>query len=149
MTRMNWSRLILGGLIAGVIIDVFEYVTNGVILADEWAGAMKAVGKPETLSSLQMVAFNIWGLAMGVLALWLYAAIRPRFGAGPKTAICAGAAVWALGYLMGSAGDFITHVLPRRLLAISIAVGLVEIIVATLAGAYFYRESQWGNTSAH
>jgi len=146
---MNWSRLILGGLIAGVIIDVFEYVTNGVILADEWAGAMKAVGKPETLSSLQMVAFNIWGLAMGVLALWLYAAIRPRFGAGPKTAICAGAAVWALGYLMGSAGDFITHVLPRRLLAISIAVGLVEIIVATLAGAYFYRESQWGNTSAH
>jgi hypothetical protein len=148
MTRMNWSRLILGGLIAGVIIDVFEYVTNGMILADQWAKAMKAIGKPEDLSGLQIVALNIWGLAMGVLALWLYAAIRPRFGAGLKTAICAGVVAWALGYVMGSAGDFITPVLPRHLLAISIAVGLVEMIVATLAGAYFYRERQWGNASA-
>lgn len=148
MTRMNWGRLILGGLIAGVIIDVSEYVTNGMILTDQWAEAMKAIGKPEEFSGLQIVALNIWGLVMGVLALWLYAAIRPRFGAGPKTAICAGVVAWALGYLMGSAGDFITHVLPRHLLAISIAVGLVEIIVATLAGAYFYPERQWGNASA-
>ncbi|HSE60477.1 MAG TPA: hypothetical protein VLA99_17380 [Nitrospiraceae bacterium] len=30
-------------------------------------------------------------------ALWLYAAIRPRFGAGPKTALYAGLGVWVLG----------------------------------------------------
>ena len=33
------------------------------------------------------------------VTVWLYAAIRPRFGPGPKTAICAGLIVWGLSYL--------------------------------------------------
>lgn len=48
---------------------------------------MKALGKPE-LSINQIVGFNITGLAYGIFIVWLYAAIRPRYGAGPKTARC-------------------------------------------------------------
>lgn len=142
MDKINWNRVILGGLVAGVVINLVEYLVNGVILADRWAEAMKGLGKPEAFDATQIVAFNLWGFAAGILAVWLYASIRPRYGAGPKTAVCAGLAVWALAYLLGMGGDMITHVMPRRLMAIAIAVGLVEVIVATLAGAYFYREEE-------
>src|SRR5207249_3963498 len=46
--------------------------------------------------------FLAWGFLVGIFAVWLYAAIRPRYGAGPKTALCAGAAVWGLGYHEGT-----------------------------------------------
>ena len=37
--------------------------------------------------------------ALGIAAVWLYAAIRPRYGAGPRTAVIAGLAVWVMADL--------------------------------------------------
>ncbi len=33
MGKINWNRLILGGLVAGVIINAFEYLLNAIVLA--------------------------------------------------------------------------------------------------------------------
>jgi hypothetical protein len=93
------------------------------------------------MSIKQIVAFNIWGFAAGILAVWLYAAMRPRFGAGPRTAMTAGAALWLLAYAMSDAMMAFLHVFPLGLLLIGTAVGLVEVLIATTAGAYFYREA--------
>ena len=46
---------------------------------------------------------------IGLFAGWLYAAIRPRYGAGPKTALCAGLFVWFLGYLLTSVTPFLLN----------------------------------------
>jgi len=40
MGKINWARVLLGGLLAGFIINIFEYVTNGVVLAANWDAAM-------------------------------------------------------------------------------------------------------------
>ena len=45
MGRINWGRVFVGGLVAGLIINVFEYVTNGVVLAANWDAPMKALGR--------------------------------------------------------------------------------------------------------
>lgn len=140
MTKINWSRVILGGLVAGLIIDAVEGVLNGVILQAWWASVMKGLGKPEVMSGAQIAAFNIWGFVVGIFTVWFYAAIRPRYGAGPKTAFCAGAAVWTLGYLLAGVPPMVLHILPRRLMAIGIAVGLIEMVVAALVGAWLYKE---------
>jgi dipeptide/tripeptide permease len=92
------------------------------------------------LSGAQIAAFNVSGFLMGIFTVWLYAAIRPRYGAGPKAAVCAGAAVWALGYLPAGVAPMVLHILPRRLMAIGIAAGLIEVIVAALVGAWLYKE---------
>ena len=39
---------------------------------------------------LVLGSFVIWGLFVGIFPVWLYAAIRPRYGAGLKTALGAG-----------------------------------------------------------
>ena len=138
MGKINWTRIILGGLAAGLIINVFESVLNGVILAKDMEAAISALGRQMGGGALAM--FIAWGFLVGIFAVWLYAAIRPRYGAGPKTAACAGAAVWGLGYLLASVTPIALHLFPRRLMAVGLAVGLVEVIVGTLAGAWLYRE---------
>ena len=100
MGTMNGARVILGGLLAGVVINVFESILNGVVLAKDWEAAMAALGKPP-MAGDQIAVFIVWGFLVGIFAVWLYAAIRPRYGAGPKTALCAGSpsGAWATYWL--------------------------------------------------
>jgi hypothetical protein len=141
MNKINLGRVILGGIVAGIVIDLFEGILNGVVLANQWAGVMSGLGRSGTMSIKQIAAFNVWGLATGILIVWLYAAMRPRLGAGPKTAVCAGLVVWATAYVLGSAAPVFLHLFPVGLILTGLAVGFVETMVAGVAGAYFYREN--------
>lgn len=140
MAKINLGRVILGGIVAGVVIDLVEGITNGIVLNAQWAAVMTGLGKSGTMSMKQIIAFNVWGLAAGILTVWLYAAIRPRFGAGPRTAMCAGLAVWALADMLGVAGPVFLHIFGVQLAATALAVQFVEMLVAGVAGAYFYKE---------
>jgi len=140
MGKINMVRVMLGGIVGGLIINVVEGVMNGVILKAQWSEAAKAIGRSGDISVKQIVAFNVWGFAAGILAVWLYAAIRPRYGAGLKTAMCAGATVWMLGVAMANAMMAFLHIYPLWLLLTVTAVGLPELLVAALLGAYIYRE---------
>jgi hypothetical protein len=93
------------------------------------------------MSINQIVAFNVWGLVAGILMVWVYALMRPRLGAGPKTAIYAGLEIWATAYALGSAAPVFLHLIPVGLMATALAVGLVETMIAGVAGAYFYKEN--------
>jgi len=141
MGKINLGRVVLGGIVAGIVIDIFEGVLNGVILEKQWADTMTALGKSGTISINQIVAFNVWGLIAGILMVWLYAAMRPRLGAGPKTAMCAGLVIWVTVYALGGAAPVFLHLIPVGLIAIALTVGLVEAMIAGVAGAYFYKES--------
>jgi hypothetical protein len=79
--------------------------------------------------------------ALGLLAVRTYAAIRPRFGAGPKTAIRAGLAVWAMSFLYAGVYLYAGIVIyPAKLTWLPVVWGLVEIPLATLAGAWLCKE---------
>jgi xanthosine utilization system XapX-like protein len=110
------------------------------MLAPQWTAAMKALGKPE-FSVNQIVAFNIIGLVYGILVVWLYAMIRPRYGAGPKTAACAGLVAWAIGALLPNASLMsVAGLFPSNLTVMTTAAAIVESVVAALAGAALYKE---------
>src|SRR5258708_13314264 len=85
MVKINWGRVFLGGLLAGLVINIFEYVANGVVLAARWDAAMKALGRQLSMSA--GAVFIVGGFIIGgIAAIWLYAAARPRFVSGPRTA---------------------------------------------------------------
>ena len=74
-------------------------------------------------------------------ALWIYAGIRPRFGAGATTAVYAGLATWVIGYLVPNVFMIaFLGLLPAGLMVTLIVVGVIQVPVATVAGAYFYQE---------
>jgi hypothetical protein len=142
MGKINLGRVALGGIVAGIVIDIFEGISNGLILDKQVADVMTGLGKSGAISAKQLIAFSVWGLAVGILMVWLYAAMRPRLGAGPKTAIYSGLAVWAAVFVLGSATTVFLHLMPVGLTLIGLAVALVETIVAGLAGASLYKEEQ-------
>jgi hypothetical protein len=141
MEKINLGRVILGGIVAGIVGNVLGYVVDGVILAPQWAEGMKALGKGE-FSGNQTLGFIVLGLVSGILTVWLYAAIRPRYGAGPRTAVLAGLAVWVIGALLPNAAFmWITGLFPASLTAMTTAAGIAESVIAALAGAALYQES--------
>ncbi len=140
MARVNWARIVLGGLLAGVVVNAVEFVVNGLVLRQNWADAMTALGKPGNITGGQIAIFNLWGFVFGITAVWLYAAIRPSYGGGPKTAAIAGFVVWVLGYFLAGVAPLVLGVLPVRLMLVGFAAGLVESIGGTILGAWLYRE---------
>jgi len=136
---INTGRVVVGGLIAGLVLNVSEFILNTVVLGTSMTAAMAKMNLPP-VGGAGMVAFVVLGFALGIVAIWLYAAIRPRFGPGPKTALCAGATVWFFAYLYGGLGMVVMGMFPLGTMAVGLLWGLAEILVASVAGAYFYRE---------
>ena len=148
MGTINWNRVLLGGIVAGLIIDVIQWVLNGLVMGAEWREAMQSLGRPLAETPKRILFYVALGFAYGVLAVGAYAAIRPRFGAGPMTALYAGLGVWLLGYCLPTLTWVPMGLFPRSLMATVMAVGLVEILIATVAGAWLYREPPRGAEAA-
>jgi hypothetical protein len=144
MQEINNGRVLLGGLLAGLIINVGETILNVPLLGAEMDAAMRERGL-EPVAGSAIGAFVLMAFALGIAAVWLYAAIRPRFGPGPKTAICAGLVVWALAYLYPTLGMIVMDLFPMNLALVALVWGLFEATLATLAGAWLYREADSGS----
>jgi hypothetical protein len=135
---MNWNRVFLGGIAAGFVVNAGEMVA-AVVLRDEYLAAMQALGHSAQVPAGTFILGLIITWGMAIFAVWLYAAIRPRFGPGPRTAAIAGFATWLIE---GSSNlRYLTlGLFPPGLVAIAGAFALAEFILATLVGAWLYRE---------
>jgi hypothetical protein len=145
MGRINGKRIVLGGIVAAVIVNVGEGLL-GLLLKRDYEAAIRALGirmEPD-LATLLPIA---WSFVVGILAIWLYAAIRPRYGPGPRTAVRAGLALWAFSTVTFSVAMASLRIFPARLMAIATAWSLVEIIVAVVVGASLYRENSTSEVS--
>ena len=139
MQKISWNRVILGGLLAGLVINICEFLVDGLLLGDQWTASLKSLHRPP-LDAHADAAFMVWGFLVGVYALWLYASLRPRLGPGPKTAAFAGIAVWILSALLASISAVAMRLFPRRLVAYDLVLTLVEMVAGTVIGAWLYKE---------
>ncbi len=140
MQKINAQRAILGGLVAGLVINVIEGVMHGVVLAKADADVMTSLNRSPSGSGGQIAALNAWGFALGIVTILLYASIRPRFGAGPKTAVRAGLFVWAGASALGAAVPLITGIYRVDITVINVGYELAMLCVAAIAGAAVYKE---------
>ena len=89
---INTKKVLLGGLAAGVVLNVIDFVTNTYILAAQMKAAADAF-KPglseRMMTGSAVTSYIVMDFVLGVLLVWTYAAIRPRFGPGVRTAIYA------------------------------------------------------------
>jgi uncharacterized membrane protein len=140
MEKINWSRVLLGGLLAGLVMNTGEFVLNAVLFAQELEAATRKLGLPapsgDFIAKAVVMMFSI-----GIIAVFIYAAIRPRFGAGPKTGIIAGLIVWLLAFAYPALMNTMMGIFPLRLTLIGLVWGLVEVTVATIVGAWLYRDA--------
>jgi hypothetical protein len=138
MKPINWGRVILGGILAGVVVNISEFVLNEIVLKKANEDAMKALGRSMPAGGGAIAVWIVLGFVVGIAAVWLYAAIRTRYGPGPATAAKAGILVWILGSLYSAVVFWNLGLYPMNVLALVWT--LVEAILATVAGAWLYRE---------
>jgi hypothetical protein len=145
MGRIAWGRVILGGIVAGVLFNAFEFLLHGRMLGVAWHSAMLALGKtPEEIAASQatsMLILLLWAFLACLFGVWLYAAIRPRFGAGPKTALLAAIATWFGVTLLPAMVTVAFDLYPSGLVTAWVTGELVGLVVSIIIGAWFYREA--------
>jgi hypothetical protein len=143
MAKINLLRLLIGGLVAGLVINVGEFILNGVILASALDAFRAELGLVAP-SALQLAAGSIITFAYGIVLIWIYVSIRPRFGAGPRTAVIAGLTFWIIAYVLFTTSILASGLFTPQLTLFSILWGVFEAPIAALTGAYLYREGDKG-----
>ena len=139
MGKINMQKMLIGGLIAGVVLNVVDGVLFGVVLKAQMAAAMQALGKPP-MTGAQAPWFIFLDFVAGIGLVWLYAAMRPRYGAGPGTAAKAGVAGWFFAVLLPTLFMWPMHLMPDNMTILTTLVALVEWPIACVVGAKFYLE---------
>ena len=141
---MNKNRLILSGLLAGLILNVGEAVLHGVVFADATAAALRNLGHEIAGSGTDTAQLIVVTFVQGLVGMLLYYAVLPRWQAGIGTAIRVGLIAWVLSavysgvYLAaGFAGLF-----PASIAWGPVVFELVLYPLAFVAGALIYKESQ-------
>jgi hypothetical protein len=124
----------VGGLAAGLVINVFEYVGHRLLLDDIWTAAFRALGKAPT----GWLAFIPANFGVGILMVWFYARLQSHYGGGPISALRSGLATWAVFWVIPMMSIMPMNLFPDRLLATVIALGFVDVSLAALLGAWLY-----------
>src|SRR5713101_4525925 len=133
MGKINFARVFLGGLLAGLSLNIFEYVLDGVVLGSQGDAYMKILGRQMRPGAIPFFIVSTFVAGIGVV--WLYAVARPRLGAGPKTAALTGMAYWFFAYAIPDANSIAANVAPGRLTLTISLILLVGVIIASVCGA--------------
>jgi len=140
---INWRRVFLGGTLAGVVLIVLATAFAALFIGQQELRTAVRSFHLSASGSGALLFFVFVFLLLGILMTWWYAAIRPRFGAGPKTAAIAGLAVWlvAVGQMLKSVAMYepSVNLPPGPVLPI---LYLAMIVASTEVGAWVYTEEQ-------
>jgi hypothetical protein len=132
-------RVILGGVAAGILMNVLDAITNGVLMWPQLEANAHRLGldprAPET--PLGIVILGLVDVLYGLVIVWLYALLAPRYGAGWRAALLAAGVVFVstMGIL---AGFMLMRVLTPWLLAQMGAAGAFTLAAGGLLGARIY-----------
>ena len=140
MSQINLAGVLKGGVAAGLIMNASQMLLNVPIAGAQIDQELTARNIPPVVGN-QIVVFLLLRMLLGIATVWLYAAIRPRFGAGPKTAMCAGLVVWALSSLYMAINMGVLGMHSMSIVVLGIVWSAIEMMVASAVGGYLYTES--------
>jgi len=141
MYKINWVRVLLGGLVAAVILFLTDGFFHERVVSADWKALYAGLGSAEPQeNTVSLVYFAIFELGRGFISIYLYALMRSCCGPGPKTAALAGLVAWIAFSVTGPAQfiplGFYSHALWIKVGAFQ----LVTSIIAAIAGAALYKE---------
>lgn len=144
MRGSNWIRVVLCGIVAGVLWNLVSVVFLSLFTPDFVASVQKSAPH-RPMGGAFFFAIDV---AMGIWAVWLYSAIAPRYGARPITMGIAGVAWWSLKTLQSAKWAGLGFVdLGPGVLALG-GVTLVAAVLASAVGASLYRKVSESSTQS-
>ena len=138
---INTKKVLLGGIVAGVVMNVIDFIVQYVLGARMKAesDAFKPGMADAMMTGSGLATGIVLDIVLGIALVWTYAAIRPRFGPGPRTAMYAGLLFWVLASIFFS-GYMHMGMMSTGLWWSFAFLGLVNFLVSAWAGAKVYSE---------
>src|SRR5579871_364595 len=123
MEEISWTRVILCGLVAGFVTDVF-------VLGPVLGATHLFLGNPGTVALTAVMAAMV--IILAVITTSLYAGVRLRYGSAIKTALLVGVLMGG-GMAVFECGAWLVSSLPIpfKVCATCALVTLVALIFAT------------------
>lgn len=142
MAAVNVRKIFVGGLVAAVVMLVVDGATFFLFMREavEANAARLGLDPAAMTGAAGMVGWVAMEIIWGMLVVFTYAGIRPRFGPGPRTAVIAGLIPWIAVFTVmfsQTQGGFMTMPLFWQ----GALLGLVAVIAGTVAGAWVYTEA--------
>src|ERR1700680_1084787 len=134
---INTKKVLIGGIAAGVVINVIDFISNTYILGARMkaeSDAFKPGMSDQMTTGSAIAGYVVMDLVLGILLVWTYAAIRPRFGPGLKTAVYAAVLFWLLAGIFYS-GNLHMGMMSAGLWWSFAIVGLVNFLLSAWVGA--------------
>jgi hypothetical protein len=140
MGSLNYVRILLGGLVAGVVSFLGDGVVHGLLLRDRWTAILSAFGR-NAQEALESPAYTgPYDILKGLAVVWLYAVMRAHFGPGPRTAIIAAIFVWFLCIPVPLFGLLPMKFFGSDFAALWTLFGIFPVLIGALVGCWIYRE---------
>jgi hypothetical protein len=141
MSKINVGGVVMGGLLAGLVINIIDFVVNVPVLGARWGETTKVLGvDPRKVGTTSAIGWIASDFLLGIMLVWLYAGIRPRFGPGPRTALIASVAVWFVARVAYASYVFM-GLYPAELICMSMIGALVASLAGGQAGCWVYKEA--------
>jgi hypothetical protein len=139
MSAINTGRVIGGGLLAGVVMNAVDFAGQ-MLLKDDMSQMVDRLGlDPSVLEPANALPWVAVDFVYGILLVLNYAAMRPRFGPGPKTALLAGFMLYGAVTVM-LYGFMTMGVFTDAMFVKGSACAAVGTALASLVGGWMYRE---------
>lgn len=141
---INAQRVVVGGLAAGVVTNILGFLGWGLLMGPRMNAEMDAVvpGLSARMATGMSMSFNIvTQFAVMMLVVWLYAAMRPRFGPGFKTAAYAALAVWVCGILFYQ-GWYLIGMMSSGTYLIATIINGAILLAGAYVGGMLYKEEE-------
>ncbi len=132
MGKINTGRVVVGGLVAGLIIAIICSIAAA-------AAGSQGLLPPRYRQGVSALEPLLW-LATGIVLAWIYAAIRPRFGPGAGTAVKAALPVWVVGWVVPFFGASMLGIVPTNTMLAAWLVGLTALLAAGWVAGCLYKE---------
>lgn len=142
MTKINWGRLFVGGLIAAIIAFLSDGFLHEQLLKDDWKAVYNSLGAREpTEHAASMIYFAIFELGRGLVSIFVYVMMRPLFKPGARTAMLAGVVAWIAFSVAGPAQFIPLGFFSNTLWCKVVAFQFVTSILGAIAGASVYKDA--------
>lgn len=138
---INTGRVVAGGLAAGVVANMVDFVTNNYVLAADWQGwaASHNVDAAALTSAPVAGTWIVVDFIFGLLLVWTYAAMRPRFGPGIQTALLAGLVIYIAPTIV-LFGFTMMGMMTMAMFVKGSCAAIVSTFGAAIVGAAIYKE---------
>jgi hypothetical protein len=132
MSRIAWHRIIISGILTGLVWTLLSATLIAFFASDLYAAAPRLIN-PGPFLMVFSLSIN---LIMGVWAMWLFTCVRHRYGSRSGSVLATALGWWVI-YSLSKANWGPYGMVSTKALAMVLVLALPALVISVMVGVRF------------